>query len=80
MPDKSTVFKEGDKGDKFYIILHGTVGVMKPNQKYLDTRRRMRKVKKRIVDYTTRLDSLVENKKKTDDQEDELVYTHYRLL
>ena len=31
LPEKATVFKEGDKGDKFYIVLHGTVGVMKPN-------------------------------------------------
>ena len=40
----------------------------------------MRKLKKRIVDYTTRIDSLIENKKRNEDQEDELVYTHYRIL
>ena len=67
VPSGTTVFKEGDKGDKFYIILHGSVGVMKPNLAYHNTKRKMRRVKKRIVDYITRLDQLLENKNRTED-------------
>ena len=80
MPEGAIVFKEHDKGEKFYIILHGSVSVMKPNQKFHDSKRRMRKLKRRIVDYITRLDGLLEKKNRSDDQEDDLIYVHYRLL
>ena len=35
--NKNTVmFKYGDKGDKFYIILSGIVGIYKPSPKNMD--------------------------------------------
>ena len=67
MPSGTTVFREGDKGEKFYIILHGSVGIMKPNLAYQTTKRKMRRVKKRIVDYITRLDELLSTKNRTED-------------
>jgi CRP-like cAMP-binding protein len=37
-----TVFKFGAKGDKFYLILHGEVGVHIPVREYKETKRQIR--------------------------------------
>ena len=56
------VFREHDIGDKFYLILHGSVGVFKANPKYKTLKRDMRKTKKRILNFITKLDDLLELK------------------
>ena len=54
------VFKAGDPGDRFYLILHGSVSVMKRSLEYLERKRNLREIKKKILEAVRILDGLLE--------------------
>ena len=74
------VFKRGEIGDKFYLVLHGSVGVHIQNPQWKLLKREKRTLKRKILDNVKKLDDLLLIKKRNDEEEDEIIFSHHELL